>query len=238
MDEGLFTVARVVQIETVGSTYLVASGLPAENPNHAEDMIRFLFLLQELCKDLDGEAVPLKIGVSHCLVVAAAQTLFFNVSFGWVLQVNSGPIAAGIIGLARCFYRVFGSTVNIASRMMSHGVQDHIHLSPTTAELLRGMESKGKLLLEPREPINVKGRGMMTTYFAKEITSPTPLVPKTSSVNVNSLRRYLKGQVSSRVAGCWSTKQLPPTCCSLPNALPGKRRIRAVGFVNTNYFQV
>ena len=51
------------QIETIGSTYLVASGLPDENKYHAEDITQFLILLQELCKDVGGERVRLKIGV-------------------------------------------------------------------------------------------------------------------------------------------------------------------------------
>ncbi len=50
--------------------------------------------------------------------------------------IASGPIVAGIIGSSRKFYRLFGDTINTASRMKHHGKHKHVHMSESTVSHL------------------------------------------------------------------------------------------------------
>jgi adenylate cyclase len=72
----------------------------------------------------------------------------------------SGPTVAGVIGLRKFIYDVWGDTVNLASRLESTGVADRIQV---TAEL--GRRLAGTFLIEPRGMIELKGRGAIETCF-------------------------------------------------------------------------
>lgn len=77
----------------VANTYVVAVGLPIENPFHSVLAACFSVDLLDLCEHVPGVGrVNIRIGV------------------------NSGPVAAGLVGLTRRFFRIVGDTVNVASR--------------------------------------------------------------------------------------------------------------------------
>jgi class 3 adenylate cyclase len=67
---------------------------------------------------------------------------------------------AGVIGIKKFIYDLWGDTVNVASRMESQGVPGRIQITAATYEYL-----KDKFLLEEREAILVKGKGKMITYW-------------------------------------------------------------------------
>ncbi|HXD15035.1 MAG TPA: adenylate/guanylate cyclase domain-containing protein, partial [Xanthobacteraceae bacterium] len=76
------------------------------------------------------------------------------------IGVHTGPITAGVIGTHKFVYDVWGDTVNTASRMESHSLPGRIQLSAATrAALGDGYR------LERRGVIEVKGKGLMETYF-------------------------------------------------------------------------
>ncbi|NER51151.1 MAG: adenylate/guanylate cyclase domain-containing protein, partial [Symploca sp. SIO1A3] len=76
------------------------------------------------------------------------------------IGINTGPVVAGVIGVSKFIYDLWGDAVNTASRMESHGLAGKIHLTATTYKHLQD-----KYLFEHRGKIPVKGKGEMTTYF-------------------------------------------------------------------------
>jgi class 3 adenylate cyclase/CheY-like chemotaxis protein len=134
------------KIKTIGDAYMVAGGLPEPRDDHA---------------------VAVADMALHMIdVVAAAGTML-----GRPLQVrigiHSGAAVAGIIGKHKFIYDVWGDTVNTANRMESHGVPDRVQISAATYHRVRDT-----FRCEPRGPQEVKGKGMMETYFLLSRRSP------------------------------------------------------------------
>src|SRR5260221_14329029 len=74
--------------------------------------------------------------------------------------INVGPAVAGVIGLRKFIYDVWGDTVNTASRMESTGVPNRIQVTPETYARLRD-----EFVFERRGPVEVKGKGLIETWF-------------------------------------------------------------------------
>ncbi|MEN8239797.1 MAG: adenylate/guanylate cyclase domain-containing protein [Actinomycetota bacterium] len=79
------------------------------------------------------------------------------------IGINSGPVVAGVIGTTKFQYDVWGDTVNTASRMESHAEPGTIQVSQATYELI-----KDDYRCVRRGPIEVKGKGMLETWFLKD----------------------------------------------------------------------
>jgi adenylate cyclase len=138
------------KIKTIGDAYMVAVGIPEPRDDHAEACARLALAMREALETIKAETgapVRLRIGL-HC-----------------------GPAVAGVIGERKFAYDVWGSTVNIASRMESHGLPGRIHVSRTVAQRL-----DGKFMLTPRGPLEVKGAGLMETFFLDAECEPGPNV--------------------------------------------------------------
>ena len=73
------------------------------------------------------------------------------------------PVVAGVIGLKKFIYDLWGDAVNVASRMESQGIIGEIQVSTATYQLL-----KQDYVFEPRGEIQIKGKGDMFTYLLKE----------------------------------------------------------------------
>ncbi|MGK7901485.1 MAG: adenylate/guanylate cyclase domain-containing protein [Hormoscilla sp.] len=127
------------KIKTIGDAYMVVGGLPVPRSDHAEAIAEMALDMQKGVSEFNaeiGEALQIRIGI------------------------NSGPVVAGVIGTKKFIYDLWGDTVNTASRMESHGIPGSIQVTTSTYELLRD-----KYHFTVRGPINIKGKGPMTTYL-------------------------------------------------------------------------
>ena len=129
------------KIKTIGDAYMIVGGLPLPREDHAEAIAEMALGMQEEMSRLRseiGEKLSIRIGI------------------------NTGSVVAGVIGMQKFTYDLWGDAVNTASRMESHGVANRIQLTETTYKYL-----KGKYACEEREAIEVKGKGKMKVYFLK-----------------------------------------------------------------------
>ncbi|HEY9810775.1 MAG TPA: adenylate/guanylate cyclase domain-containing protein [Halomicronema sp.] len=127
------------KIKTIGDAYMVVGGLPKRRVNHAEAIAEMALDMQKAIVEFNSQN---------------------NLNFSIRIGIHSGPVVAGVIGIKKFIYDLWGDTVNTASRMESHGSPGRIHVSDTTHRLLRH-----KYIFEKRGIIQVKGKGDMRTYF-------------------------------------------------------------------------
>ncbi|WP_221048717.1 adenylate/guanylate cyclase domain-containing protein [Methylogaea oryzae] len=129
----------VEKIKTIGDAYMACAGLPQPRADHAEAVAEVAFGMLQAVDAYNreyGTGLSIRIGI------------------------NSGPVVAGVIGLKKFIYDLWGDTVNVASRMESHGTPGRIHISAATMRLL-----EPHYLCEAREPMDVKGIGRVQTGF-------------------------------------------------------------------------
>jgi class 3 adenylate cyclase len=127
------------KIKTVGDGYVVVGGLPEPRADHAAsvaEMALDLLAVADSIVDPEGNAVQLRIGM------------------------QTGPVVAGVIGVKKLTYDVWGDTVNTASRLESQGVPGRIQVGEACFQRLRD-----RYQLEPRGEIQLKGKGTLAAYF-------------------------------------------------------------------------
>ena len=129
----------VEKIKMIGDAYMVVSGAPEPQAQHAEIVAELALRMVERAESVNrAYDMPLQLRIG----------------------VHTGPVVGGIIGTHRFLYDIWGDTVNVASRLEATGVPGRIQISDTTARrIARWFE------LEERGPVAIKGKGQMTTFF-------------------------------------------------------------------------
>lgn len=127
------------KIKVSGDSYMVVSGVPRPRPDHVEALACFALEMASTAAQLTdplGDTLPLRIGMA------------------------TGEVVAGVVGSRRFFYDVWGDAVNVASRMETTGAVGRIQVPETVYQCL-----KDHFELEERGTINVKGKGVMHTWY-------------------------------------------------------------------------
>jgi adenylate cyclase len=131
----------VEKIKTIGDAYMAVAGLPIQRHDHAESIANMALDMQLAIQKFNQK------NNSVCSIRVC---------------ISMGPVVAGVIGLKKFAYDLWGDTVNIASRMESHGIPGCIQVCQQTYECL-----KDKYIFEQRGVIKIKGKGEMMTYLLK-----------------------------------------------------------------------
>lgn len=135
------------KIKTIGDAYLAVGGIPRRNNTHAVDSaltaLGMLRATERLRTAQEQSGKP-----------------------GWRIRIglNTGPLVAGVVGIGKFAYDVWGDTVNTASRIESAGVPGEINLSAATFERVQAF-----FVCEPRGRIPAKGKGELDMYLLKSI---------------------------------------------------------------------
>ncbi|MEO1210684.1 MAG: adenylate/guanylate cyclase domain-containing protein [Cyanobacteria bacterium J06638_20] len=138
------------KIKTIGDSYMVVGGLPLERTDHLEAIADMALDMQAAIArfpPINQRPLQMRIGI------------------------NTGPVVAGVIGVKKFIYDLWGDTVNTASRMESHGVPGGIQVTESVYHRL-----KARYTLVNRGEIDVKGKGKMRVYLltGKQLKAAEP----------------------------------------------------------------
>ncbi|XP_070813762.1 adenylate cyclase type 8 [Chaetodon trifascialis] len=182
LDECYFQ--EVEKIKTIGSSYMAASGLSPDRQDcedgwhHLSELVLFALAMQETLKHINthtGNSLQLRVGIAH------------------------GPVIAGVIGATKPQYDIWGTTVNMASRMESTGVSGRIQVPESTSCILveRGF------LRQLRGNIYVKGiserHGKVRTFFVSSREERSSFIERGGGRGFNLNRNTLGAVVYSLV---------------------------------------
>jgi class 3 adenylate cyclase len=140
--DALVDASGLEKVKTIGDAYMIVGGMPTWRPDHLERMADLAIAIAQAMDENDAAA---RLGVR------------------FRIGIHTGSVVAGVVGKRRSIYDVWGDTVNLASRMESTGIPGRIQVTGAVEERLRD-----RYRFESRGLVNIKGKGVMETFFLLE----------------------------------------------------------------------
>ncbi len=137
----------IEKIKTIGDSYMCAGGLPDVNSTNPVDVVNCGLMMRDFVEQYKQSQI-------------AAGRQYLEMRIG----IHTGPVVAGIVGLKKFSYDIWGDTVNIASRLESGGHEGKVNLSGVTYQYV-----KDHFNCEYRGRIPIKNRGEIEMYFAEPL---------------------------------------------------------------------
>jgi class 3 adenylate cyclase len=151
---------NIEKIKTIGDSYMCVGGLPVANQTNAADVVTAALQIQRYMEEQveerrkkGKEAFEIRIGI------------------------HTGPVVAGIVGVKKFAYDVWGDTVNIASRMESSGEAGKVNISGETYEMVKDV-----FRCCHRGKIKAKNKGEINMYFVEGLPAHQVAHPITNSL--------------------------------------------------------
>jgi adenylate cyclase len=135
----------IEKIKTIGDAYMCASGL-SDRRNLPNNIIRAAIEMQQFLDEQKQEKIRL-------------GKPYFEARIG----IHTGPVVAGVVGVNKFAYDIWGDTVNIASRVESNGQEGRVNISEATYSLV-----KYNFECEYRGKVQAKNKGLIDMYFVKK----------------------------------------------------------------------
>jgi class 3 adenylate cyclase len=133
----------IEKIKIIGDSYMCAGGLPVSNNTHAYDVVTAALELQAFMKDQKEQRIN-------------RNEPYFELRIG----IHTGPVVAGIVGLKKFAYDIWGDTVNTTSRMENTGETHKVNISGSTYERV-----KDHFICSYRGKVKAKHKGEIDMYF-------------------------------------------------------------------------
>lgn len=138
----------IEKIKTIGDSYMAVGGVPKSDPQALKNTILAAIAMRDFIEEEKSKRI-------------SENKIPFEMRIG----INTGPVVAGIVGLKKFQYDIWGDTVNVASRMESHGEIGKVNISQFTYDLIK---DDNTFLFERRSKVPVKGKGEIDMYFVEK----------------------------------------------------------------------